>query len=113
RPRRQQHRADEPQPALNRDVRGAYVLMGEQRKEQLMWIPKRVLLVVSVAAVAAMSLALAVGAFGDRGGGHGGKALIRASLAPSVPTDPEFHGVTPGAAPWVLRRGDVEIKRHS
>src|SRR3954451_20398480 len=77
-----------------------------------MWIPKRVLLVVSVAAIAAMSLALAVGAFGHRGGGHGGKALIDAALAPSVPTDPAFHGVAAGGAPWVLKRGDVEVKRN-
>src|SRR3954463_12461148 len=77
-----------------------------------MWIPKRVLLVVSVAAIAAMSLALAVGAFGHRGGGHGGKALIDAALAPSVPTDPAFHSVAAGGAPWVLKRGDVEVKRN-
>ena len=77
-----------------------------------MWVSKRALLVVSIAAVAAMSLALAVGAFGHRGGGHGGGALLKSSLAPSVPTDPTFHGVAPGGAPWVLRSGEVELKRH-
>ena len=81
-----------------------------------MWISKRVLLATLVVAVGALSLALAVGAFGR--GGHGksgsnrnGPTLLKQTLAPSVPTDPEFHGVTPGAAPWVLRRGDVELRR--
>jgi hypothetical protein len=37
--------------------------------------------------------------------------LLRSALAPSVPTDPAIHGVTPGAAPWVLRRGDVSLRR--
>jgi hypothetical protein len=81
-----------------------------------MWISKRLLLAATTALVAAMSMALAGGAFGDHGGGHhrghnGGKAALEESLAPSVPTDPTFHGVAPGAAPWVLKRGDVELKR--
>jgi hypothetical protein len=38
-------------------------------------------------------------------------ALINESLAPSQPTDPTFHGVTPGGAPWVLKRGEVRLKR--
>jgi hypothetical protein len=80
-----------------------------------MWVSKRVVLALSLALTAAMSMALAVGAFGDRGGhhgrGHGGSALLEQTLAPSVPTDPTFHGVAPGAAPWVLRRGDVELRR--
>src|SRR3954471_12334963 len=77
-----------------------------------MWVSKRALLVVSVAAIAAMSLALAVGAFGHRGGGHGGSTLLKSSLAASVPTRPPLHNVAPGGAPWVLRRGEVQIKRH-
>jgi hypothetical protein len=82
-----------------------------------MWISKRVLLAVAIASAAAMSLMGAVGAFGDRGGGHhdrGGHqsaTLVEELLAPSVPTDPTFHGVAPGAAPWVLRRGAVELRR--
>lgn len=81
-----------------------------------MWISKRVLLALTTALVAAMSMALAAGAFGDHGGhdqrGHnGGKAVLEESLAPSVPTDPTFHGVAPGGAPWVLKRGAVELKR--
>src|SRR4051812_22857047 len=78
-----------------------------------MWISKRLALATSLATAAAISLALAVGALGDKGGGdhHGGTGLS-SGLAPSVPTDPTFHGVAPGGAPWVLRRGEVRIKRH-
>src|SRR4051812_24835492 len=80
-----------------------------------MWIPKRAVLATSLVAIAALSLALAVGAFGDRGrdhgGNHRGNALLESSLAPSLTSDPVFHGVAPGGAPWVLRRGDVELKR--
>ena len=85
-----------------------------------MWIPKRALLALSLAVVAVVSLALAVGAFGDRGRGgsnasnhHGrahGRALLKAALAPSLPTDPTLHGVQPGAAPWVLRHGHVRVR---
>jgi hypothetical protein len=80
-----------------------------------MWISKRALLTVFVAVIAATSMALAVSASGHRHGrddsrGHRGNALIDASLAPSLPTDPTFHGVMPGGAPWVLRRGEVEVK---
>jgi hypothetical protein len=80
-----------------------------------MWISKRVLLALAVASATAMSMALAAGAFGDHGGhhqrGHGGSGFIEETLAPSVPTDPTFHGVAPGGAPWVLKRGDVQLKR--
>jgi hypothetical protein len=84
-----------------------------------MWISKRVLTAGMTALAAAASMALAVGAFGhgghqgDRGHDRGnhGRALIDASLAPSVPTDPTFHGVAPGGAPWILKRGDVELTR--
>src|SRR4051794_11550663 len=77
-----------------------------------MWVSKRALLVISVALVAVTSLALAVGAFGHRGGGHGGGPLLKSSLAPSGPTDPAFHAVAAGGAPWVLRRGEAQLKRH-
>jgi hypothetical protein len=77
-----------------------------------MWISKRVLLTGSTALVAAASLALAVGAFGDRGHrDNRGSGLVESTLAPSIPTDPTFHGVAPGGAPWVLRKGDVELER--
>src|SRR5215212_904600 len=79
-------------------------------RSRTMWISKRVLMVLSVAAAAAVSLALAVGALGHGGGSSHDRAVLKASLAPSVPTDPAFHGVAPGGAPWVLRRGDVQVK---
>ena len=82
-----------------------------------MWISKRVILSGTVAVVAAMSMALAVGAFADHGGhhndrrGHDDATVLDETLAPSIPTDPTFHGVAPGGAPWVLKRGDVELTR--
>jgi hypothetical protein len=75
-----------------------------------MWVSNRVLILGTVALAAAMSMALAVGALGHRG--HHNSFLIHESLAPSVPTDPAFHGVSPGGAPWVLKRGDVQLKRN-
>jgi hypothetical protein len=82
-----------------------------------MWISRRALVTVFVALIAAGSMALAVGASGHRHGrddsrGHRGNALIDASLAPSLPTDPTFHGVAPGGAPWALRSGEVQVKRN-
>jgi hypothetical protein len=47
---------------------------------------------------------------GDRHGGDRGKAVLDESLAPSQTTDPTFHGVAPGGAPWVLNRGEVKLK---
>ena len=85
-----------------------------------MRISKRVPLSVFVAGVAALSAALAVGALSALGdeGGHGkghrhGGGLIRESLAPSVPTDPAFHGVIAGNLPWVMKEGSVRVDRHS
>jgi hypothetical protein len=75
---------------------------------------KRVPMTVFVAALAALTAALVMGAlsaFGNDGGKgreHGG-SLIRESLAPSVPTDATFHGVAPGSLPWVLDRGQVRL----
>lgn len=39
-----------------------------------------------------------------------GAPVLDESLAPSQPTDPTFHGVTPGGAPWVLKSGTVRLK---
>ncbi|HEY7268151.1 MAG TPA: hypothetical protein VH501_10680 [Solirubrobacterales bacterium] len=83
-----------------------------------MRISKRVPGTVFVAAAAALTAALAVGALSaigsehGHGKGHGGQAL-RESLAPSVPDDPALHGVIPGNAPWVLKEGSVRLDRHS
>jgi hypothetical protein len=99
-----------------------------------MWISKRTLLTVIVAGVAALSMALAVVAFGSDGkndpgkpnnpskpnhpgkpdhpgkGKHHGRPVIKESLAPSQPSDPTFHGVSPGTTPWVVQRGEVRLK---
>jgi hypothetical protein len=86
-----------------------------------MWISKRALVMAFAAVIGAMSMAFAGGAFGAPGKGHPshpnhqgqrtGAPLIDESLAPSQTTDPVFHGVSPGNAPWVLKRGDVRLKR--
>ena len=82
-----------------------------------MRISKRVPFTVFIAALAALSAALVVGALsalgsdGGHGKGHGGQ-LIKESLAPSLTTDPTFHGVGPGGAPWVLKEGSVEVSGH-
>jgi hypothetical protein len=95
-----------------------------------MRISKRALIAVFTAGIAALSMALAVGAVGsdkptkpnhrskdnhgNRHGNHGkrhGAPLIKEALAPSQPSDPVFHGVSPGGAPWVLKRGEVRLKR--
>lgn len=87
-----------------------------------MWISKRALVAVAAAAIGALSMALAAGAFGAPGkqprdpshlGRHTGAPLINESLAPShnTPPDPTFHGVVPGSLPWVLKRGQVLLKR--
>jgi hypothetical protein len=84
-----------------------------------MWISKRVLVTVLVAGMGALSMMLAVGALGagtkhpSKPKHHGkrhGAPLIKASLAPSQPSDPTFHNVAPGGAPWVLKRGEVRLK---
>jgi len=86
-----------------------------------MLISKRALLTVFATAVGALSVAFAGGAFGASGKSHPshpndhgrrtGAPLIDESLAPSKPTDPVFHGVSPGGAPWVLKLGEVRLKR--
>jgi hypothetical protein len=99
-----------------------------------MWIPKRTLITAMVAGIAALSMLLAVGAFGAPGKDHpskpnhpskphhpskpnhpskpkhSGKPFVKESLAPSQLGDPRFHGVSPGAAPWVLQKGEVRLK---
>lgn len=62
-----------------------------------------------LAAVLAALLATVVTAAAHRGH-SGGHELLRGDLAGSVPNDPVIHGVTPGAAPWALRRGEVRLR---
>lgn len=76
----------------------------------------------AAAALAVMAAAVAIyagvaaghdgggkGRDGNRGEHHGNKVLEQ-NLAPSQPTDPQFHGVGPGGVPWVLNRGEAELK---
>src|SRR5215208_6452516 len=64
----------------------------------------------AVVMLAAIAVYAAVASGHDGGGrGHGGQ-LVKQALAPSLPTDPAFHGVAAGGVPWVLRRGDVRLK---
>jgi hypothetical protein len=74
----------------------------------------RTLVAVSVMAAAVAIYAGVAAGHNGGGNGHGGKhrgnAVLAASLAPSQTTDPTFHNVAPGGAPWVLKRGSVELK---
>ena len=89
-----------------------------------MGISKRTLATVFAAGVAALALAVgAIGAAASNGHDDKGKSqhakkhakrhadLINASLAGSQVGDPVFHGVSPGGAPWVLKRGQVEVQK--
>lgn len=63
---------------------------------------KKALFSSIVAIAAAAALALTAGA-------HVTAGSLHATLAPSQPSDPTFHGVAPGGAPWVLKHGRVSI----
>lgn len=78
-----------------------------------MWVSKRVLVTVLAAAIGAFSLAFAAGAFAhpNHDGKRTGAPLIDESLAPSLPSDPSFHTVRAGVLPWVLKAGEVRLKR--
>jgi hypothetical protein len=47
---------------------------------------------------------------GDRGH-HRSGALLKASVAPEVPSDPVLNGANPGGAPWVIKRGEARLAR--
>jgi hypothetical protein len=88
-----------------------------------MRISKQALIAAFLGAAVMLLTALSAGALGAHGPKHHGKSgdhgkragapLIKESLAPSLPapTDPPFHGVNPGGAPWVLKSGEVRLKR--
>ena len=87
-----------------------------------MWVSKRVLITLLATAIGVSSMAFAGGAFGALGASHPGslnhhgnrtgEPLIAESLAPSHVTDPVIHGVSPGSLPWVLKQGNVRLKRN-
>jgi len=69
-----------------------------------------------IAAVAAASLAAgATTAFaddGDHGGDHHrNDRVLEADIFGSHPDDATLFGVKPGGAPWVIRRGEAEVRR--
>ncbi|MBV8948847.1 MAG: hypothetical protein JOZ95_25725 [Solirubrobacterales bacterium] len=92
-----------------------------------MWTSRRILATAFAAALGALLLASAAVALAAPGKHHHpvpgahhptpsdhprpghGLALIDESIAPSQPTDPTFHGVKPGGAPWVLKAGRVRL----
>lgn len=61
------------------------------------------------ALVSSMVAIGAVGAIVLTAGANSGAGSLHATLAPSLPTDPPFHGVMAGGAPWVLNHGRVSI----
>ena len=71
-----------------------------------MYIPRRVVLVL----VAVGALVFALSASGSSRDNGNGEALVRSGLAPSVPADPPFHGITAAGAPWVLSDSSVRLK---
>jgi hypothetical protein len=84
-----------------------------------MYVSKRIAVALLAAAVFAGSAITAVGALGDQGnrGGdhhgnreHGGRDVLRTSLAPSVPTDPTLLGAAAGGVPWVLQFGEARLR---
>jgi hypothetical protein len=75
-----------------------------------MRISERALPSLLAAVVTVLALTVGAAAKSDHGKHHA-SPVLKASLAPSLTTDPTFHGVAPGGAPWVLKRGAVEIKR--
>ena len=67
-----------------------------------------------IAALAAV--ALAAGAeHGVRttttSGDHHGGRVLESDVFGSQPTGPTLFGVKPGGAPWVIRRGEAEVRR--
>ncbi|MGB8878297.1 MAG: hypothetical protein WCD11_18375 [Solirubrobacteraceae bacterium] len=92
-----------------------------------MWTSRRTLGTALAAVLGALSLAFAAVAFAAPSNHHHpgpgahhptgsdhrrprhGVTLIDESLAPSQTTDPTFHGVNPGGAPWVLKSGRVRL----
>ena len=74
---------------------------------------KKLMRAAAALAVMAAAVAIYAGVAAGHDGGRGqhrGNAVLEQALAPSQPTDPHFHGVGPGGVPWVLNRGEAELK---
>jgi hypothetical protein len=59
--------------------------------------------------ISSVAAAAIVGGVALSAGASAGAGSIHATLAPSKPTDPPFHGVTAGGVPWILNHGRVSI----
>jgi hypothetical protein len=67
------------------------------------------------AAVLTGSAITGVTAFGHNGspsnhGKHRGATVFASTMAPSLPSDPMLHGVSPGGLPWALRSGQARLR---
>jgi hypothetical protein len=64
--------------------------------------------------VGGLGVASAAQGHQSRGDGHDGDRdgalILRAAVAPSVPTDAAIFGVPPGGAPWQIARGQVRLE---
>jgi hypothetical protein len=66
--------------------------------------------VLALAAIAALVFAFSAFGSSKDDGGNTGEALVRQTLAPSVPADPAFHGIPAAGAAWVMRDGHVRFQ---
>ena len=100
-----------PSPGVMFVARRGFVTDNPNEGSGQMWISKRVVVLALASVAALFSMAVAVAASGaDKSGGNdAGEPELEGSLAPSMPDDPDFHGVAPGGAPWVLDRGEVRL----
>jgi hypothetical protein len=74
------------------------------------YVPRKAVLAVLMSVLVAGSLVFAFAASGSSRDEGNGDALFASTLAPSVPTDPAFHGITPGGVPWMLNGSSVRLK---
>jgi hypothetical protein len=70
---------------------------------------RRSLVLAAVAAATLVPASTAV-AHGDHHSRHRTHDLLRAPIAGSLTTDPTIFGVAPGAAPWVIDRGNARVR---
>jgi hypothetical protein len=79
-----------------------------------MQVSKRsVVAMLSTAALAgsAVPAMTALGHGASTARAHRARTVLLTTMAPSMPSDPMIHGVSPGAAPWVLRKGSARLRR--
>lgn len=68
-------------------------------------------LILPVLAALMVALALSVSPAGATSrGGH--EVILSSPLAGSLPDDPALSGVLPGTAPWIVKRGHVNLREN-